>query len=133
MAALTETYSNNQFYLLCAIIGFGLMAFIFLCCVVVGWKSLKLAIDVIDASADFLWKTKRIILVPIFYFFVTLLIFFLWLGAFICVLSMNDVTGSNGLIPQMKTISWKSESDYYLMWYMVFALIWLVSWIEYTN
>ena len=36
-------------------ITFGVLAFLFACCVCLGWRSLKLAIDVIDASADFLW------------------------------------------------------------------------------
>ena len=131
-ANLGKNYNTNQNYLTGGMVVFGLLAFLFLCCIVVGWKSLKLAIDVIDASADFLYKTKRIIVVPIFYFLVTLLIVFLWIGAFICVLSMNKVKAST-VIPQMKSITWTSEANYYLMWYMIFALIWLVSHIEYTN
>ena len=129
---LQESFEMRQFWLLVAIVGFSLIASIMLCCIVCGYKSLKLAIDVIDASADFLYKTKRIIVVPIFYFLVTLLIVFLWIGAFICVLSMNKVKAST-VIPQMKSITWTSEANYYLMWYMIFALIWLVSHIEYTN
>jgi len=105
---------------------------LFLCCLCVGWKSLKLAIDVIDASADFLFKTKRVIFVPFFYFVLTLIIIALWLGAFFCVLSMNDITVSE-VVPQMKSIKWTSKANYYLMWYMIFALIWLVSWVEYTS
>ena len=112
------------------IIGFAIIATLFLCCLICGWRSLKLAIDVIDASADFLYKTKRIILVPILYFLITLLVIFLWLGSFMCVLSMNKVTPSQ-TIPQMKSITWTSEANYYLMWYMVFSIIWLVSFIEY--
>jgi hypothetical protein len=67
--------------------------------IIVGWKSLKLAIDTIDASADFLFKTKRIILVPILYFFLAMLVFFLWIGAFVCVLSMNPWVPSTLNIP----------------------------------
>lgn len=86
-------------YLLIGMIVFGIMALLFACCIVVGYKSLKLAIDVIDASADFLYKTKRIILVPILYFFVTVIIIFVWLGMFICVLSMNEIKPSDSKIP----------------------------------
>jgi len=99
-----------QSYLLYGIIGFSLIAAIFLCCIIVGFKSLKLAIDVIDASADFLNKTKRVILVPIFYFFVTLLVVFLWLASFICVISMNKIKASDK-ISQGKWITWTSEAN----------------------
>jgi hypothetical protein len=129
---MDDAYNKTNNILLSSMIGFGLMALIFACCIFIGWRSLKLAIDVIDASADFLFKTKRLIMVPIFYFLLTLIIVFLWLGAFICVLSMNKIEAST-VIPQMKSVKWTSEMNYYLMWYMVFALIWLVSHIEYTN
>jgi hypothetical protein len=107
---LTKTYSRNQNYLLIGIIAFSLAAAIFLCCIIVGFRSLKLAIDVIDASADFLNKTKRVILVPIFYFFLTLLVVFLWIASFICVISMNKIKAVDK-IPQGKWITWTSESN----------------------
>lgn len=119
--------------LLGGMITFGILALLFLCSIFFGYKSLKLAIDVIDASADFLNKTRRIILVPILYFFVTLIIISLWLVALICVLSMNKVEADDSVIPQKKKVIWTSEMNYYLMWYMLFAVIWLVSHIEYTN
>lgn len=95
----TAVYARNQKGLMAGMITFGLLAAIYLCMIIVGRRSLKLAIDTIDASADFLFKTKRIILVPIFYFFVTLLVIFLWLGGLICVLSMNPVKPSTLNIP----------------------------------
>jgi len=128
---ITKAFDNNKLYALVGIITFGVIALLFACCVFCGWKSLKLAIDVIDASADFLFKTKRIILVPIFYFFVTMLIVFLWLGVLVSVLSMNKIEAGSGSIPQMKNITWTSDSNYYLVWYMVFSLIWLICFIEY--
>lgn len=75
----------------------GLLSFLFLCCIVCGYKSLKLAIDTIDASADFLAKTKRIILVPLLYFFLTLLIVFFWFVCVMCVISMNKITISKSI------------------------------------
>lgn len=89
---------------------FSLAAAIFLCCIIVGFRSLKLAIDVIDASADFLAATKRVILVPILYFFVILLVIFMWIASFICVISMNKINASTR-IPQGKSITWTSESN----------------------
>ena len=52
-------------YLVEAII-FGAFGLFFLIMIYVGYKHLKTAIDVLDASADFLAKTKRIFLVPTF-------------------------------------------------------------------
>jgi len=75
-------------------IGFCIAAATFALAVVCGWKSLKLAIDVIDASADFLYKTKRVVAVPIIYFFVTLVVAFVWLGMLFCVVSMNEIKPS---------------------------------------
>jgi hypothetical protein len=46
----------------------GAFAVLFGCLITCGFKSLKIAIDVIDASADFLASTKRIIGVPMFFF-----------------------------------------------------------------
>lgn len=44
----------------CGIVG--VLFLVSICCM---FNSLKIAIDVIDASADFLAKTKRVILVPV--------------------------------------------------------------------
>lgn len=112
------------------IVVLSILAFFFGCCVIAGCKSLKFAIDVIDASADFLFTTKRLIFVPILYFFVTMIIIVVWIGMLICAISINDIKASE-TIPQMKTIKWTSNWNYYLIWYMVFAIIWLVNFIEY--
>ena len=34
------------------------------------YNKIRLAVDVVEASSDFMIKNKRVILVPIFYFFV---------------------------------------------------------------
>lgn len=64
----------------------GVLFLISVCCM---FTSLKIAIDVIDASADFLAKTKRVILVPVLYFFVNLIAVLVWLLAFISVSTMG--------------------------------------------
>ena len=77
-----------------------------MCMIYCGYNQLKTAIDVIDAAADFLAKTKRIVLVPICYFLVTMIVLTIWLGAILCVLSMGEVTaGSN----QQKSISYGGD------------------------
>lgn len=88
-----------------------------------------MAIDVIDASADFLRSTKRIIFVPMFYFVMTLMWFLTWSVAFAYVASNNVI--QPGLLPQMKDIVWTEESQYYAL-YMVFGLLWVNAWIDYS-
>jgi hypothetical protein len=78
-------------WMMVGLVVISILALAFLCCVCIGFKSLKLAIDVIDASADFLWETKRIIAIPILYFFITLFFFIVWMGALGCVISMNEI------------------------------------------
>jgi len=78
-------------YYLVGCILIGIIAVLFACLVYCGFSSLKLAIDTIDAAADFLARTKRIILVPILYFFITLIIICIWASAMVCVASMNKI------------------------------------------
>jgi len=124
-------FDSDQMWMMVGLVVLGILAFGFLCCIVVGFKSLKLAIDVIDASADFLWETKRIIAVPIFYFFVTLIFFVVWFGALGCVISMNEIK-VNPKIPQAKAFDFDSKINYYSFWYMIFGACWIVSWIQYS-
>jgi hypothetical protein len=77
----------------------GILTVSFMFCIFCGFKSLKMAIDVIDASADFLATTKRIIFVPVLYFFLTLICLIVWVSAFACVASMNDITADTNIIP----------------------------------
>lgn len=50
----------------------------------------------IDAAADFLAKTKRIIGVPILYFVMTMFVIFVWLGAMMSLMSMGEVEAERG-------------------------------------
>lgn len=84
---------------------FGILSIVFLCLIVCGRKSLQRAIDVIDASADFIAHNKRVIAVPIVHFFITLLVVILWFGAYICVASLNEIRVS-ALSPQVKDLVW---------------------------
>lgn len=77
------------------IVGFSTVASIMLCCIICGYKSLKLAIDVIDASADFLFRTQRLLLVQLLFYVVTIVAIGVWLGAIFCVISLNDVSVSH--------------------------------------
>ena len=103
-------------------------------CIICGRKSLKLAIDVIDASADFLRDHKRVIVVPMAHFMISLMWFILWLFAFACVVSLNTVTVPAGgsVIPQMRDIIWKEEYKW-LAVFMVFGLLWILAFVDYQG
>lgn len=118
-------------WMMVGLIVISILALAFSCCVCLGFKSLKLAIDVIDASADFLWETKRIISIPILYFFISLIFFIVWMGALGCVVSMNDIK-INPKIPQAKTFDFDSKFNYYSFWYMIFGACWIFSWLQYS-
>jgi len=96
-----------------------------LCCF---WKQVKVAIAVIDATADFFAATKRIILVSVFYFFVTLVFLVLWFAAVGCIMSLNTITSSSTEV-QGKDIVW-DHNVFYFLGFMVVGLIWVVFWIQ---
>ena len=122
---------NSQNGLLVVTIVFGILALGFACCVFCGFSSLKLAIDVIDAAADFLATTKRIILVPVLYFFLTLIMLLIWIGAFAQVASMNEIKVDYN-IPQAKDVVWEKKPTYMAL-YMLFGILWICAWLKYTS
>lgn len=92
----------------CGIVG--VLFLVSICCM---FNSLKIAIDVIDASADFLAKTKRVILVPVLYFFVNLVAVLVWLAAFISVTTMkiDKVEASSSGLHQIKTTTESTDES----------------------
>lgn len=68
---------------------FGFVSLLFFCLVCCCAKDLQRAVDVIDASADFIANNKRVIFVPNLHFFITLAVTVSWYGAFLCVISLN--------------------------------------------
>lgn len=85
----------------------------------------------IDASADFLAKTKRILFVPLLFFVLTVIAVLLWIPAVMCVVSMNKIE-ADPLIPQGKTITWKDENVYMFL-FMLFGILWICAWLEYSS
>ena len=79
------------------------MALLYVIMIVCFWKSLVVSIAIIETAADFFADTKRIVLVPVFYFFVTLLVVGVWIGAIICVNSIGDIT-VDSVASQLKNV-----------------------------
>ena len=116
---------------------FGLFAIVYACMLWCGWNSLKVAIDVIDASADFLAGTKRILGVPLLFFFITILFLIFWLTAIISVHSIGEIVGNNNVFPQYRSCSATGEeaekvsrNKTILFWYMIFGVLWVTAFLR---
>lgn len=97
-----------------------------LCCI---WSSLAAAVNVIDASADFIRDTfLRLFLIPIFHFIFSVVVFALWVPCLFCVISMNTIKADK-TFPQLKDLTWRADV-FGLTFFMVFALIWLLICVE---
>lgn len=122
--------AGPAFYLMMMIL-FGVLSIVFLCMIWCGKKSLQRAIDVIDASADFIAHNKRVIVVPILHFFLQIFVCAIWLGAFICICSLNEIKADT-MSPQLKDLVWKKDV-YYLALFMFFGLLWITAFIDYCS
>ena len=56
-----------------------------------GYNQLKTAIDVLDASADFLAKTKRLLIVPTIYMFVQIFFVVLFIYAMMAIAATGEI------------------------------------------
>jgi hypothetical protein len=126
-----ETLEKEATNYLVGCIAAGIMSFLYTCCVWCYWGDLETAINVVDASADFLADTFRIIFTPMFHFILTFIVLILWVAAMACVVSMNDIEASPNF-PQMKKLTWK-EDVRYMSFFMFFGLLWLTALIDYIN
>lgn len=75
-------------------ITFGCILFAFLlfnCLMWCSWSKMKVAIAVIDSAADFMVATKRMVLVTILYFFVSVIFFVIWGIGAVGVVAINDI------------------------------------------
>jgi len=66
-------------------------AALYYCCVACSFKSLNIAIGVLEAASDFVADTFRIILVPIIFFFVGIAVFVIWVSGMVCVSAIADI------------------------------------------
>lgn len=112
---------------------FSILSLLYLICICCGFKQLKAAINVIDASADFLRDTKKIIVVNIIYFLMSLITLFICLGGFVGILSMGEIKPNTRVVPQGKEIIIPEEDKgkvYWMSAYMLFGTLWLQAFIS---
>ena len=108
----------------------GLFTLLFACMIFCGFSQLKTAIDVIDAAADFLAKTKRIILVPILYFVITMIVIFSWMFSLMSLYSMGDITPARGQKKSVEIPESEEKKLFYMGCFMFFGLLWIVNFLK---
>lgn len=98
-------------------------------------KSLETAIAVIDASADFLIDTKRVILVSVMYFIIAIIATLIWCVSVYAMGSINDIIvvadplSDNGYKKELvKHAAWDG-----LAGFEVVGLLWILMLIDHTN
>ena len=87
-----DDYNDHLFW---TAMVFWLVSLVYVIFVACNWKSLKVSIAIIETAADFFADTKRIVLVPLCYFVVSIIIFGVWLGSIICVNSIGEIKVSS--------------------------------------
>jgi hypothetical protein len=98
-----------------------------------GFNQLKTAIDVVDASADFLRKTKRVILIPVIYFVFQVITVLVFMFAFVCMWSIGEINVSTSPLNtehQLKTVTFAkgTAGDMYLLAMgLFFGLLWILA------
>lgn len=82
---------KTPMYCFIAMIVFAVIAVIFLFMLCCKRKALGTAIDVIDASADYIADNKRVLLVPIVHSLIQFIVIGVWFAGFLCVASLNKI------------------------------------------
>jgi choline transporter-like protein 2/4/5 len=107
-----------------------------------GFNQLKIAIEIINCSADFLAQTKRLIAIPFMYFICMFLFFLFWLASMISVESMGNIqaydTNSSHYLPLRKSITWDDRKELgktvnLMMGFLTFGLIWFTFFLQASN
>lgn len=110
-----------------------------------GWKHLKLAIEVVNCSADFLANTKRLLAVPFAYYLLLFMFFLFWVGSMVSVESMGnikpvefDLKDNDPPLPLTKEIDWDDRKSLgktvnLMMAYLTFGLIWFTFFLQASN
>ena len=100
-----------------------------------GWSQLKLSIEIVNCSADFLANTKRLLGVPVAYYSILFLFFMFWVACMISVESMGEVipdpsnTIYSPYYPNKREVSWVNKHEEgklvnILLAVLIFGLLW---------
>lgn len=128
---LKEEYNATASLYMAGAIGAGLCAVLFALFICCFYRSIKLAIDVVDASADFIMCTKRILFVPFAYFVFMILLVMIWFVGYMGVVSLNKISAGK-YISNIKSIEWAGDNRMYEL-VMFFGLVWILITINYAQ
>lgn len=121
---------------------FALLSVLYAVALWCGWDQLKLAIEIVNCSADFLANTKRLLGVPILYYVALFLYFLFWLSCVISVECMGKIVPDPGddlvYVPLNKDINWGDRKEMgaivnWMLAFLVFALVWFVFFLQASN
>jgi len=96
---------------------------VFVCCY---GKALRVAIGVVQAAADFITDTKRILIVPVIGFLIVVVFYTIWIFVAIFVYTIGTIESNGG---QGKTVEWE-ESTRRIWYYHFFGLFWINAMID---
>jgi hypothetical protein len=106
----------------------GLYYIFLICC----FRSLRIAIAIIDTAADWFADTKRIILVPCLYFLLSICVIIAWISALVSIGTISDGAVEGKSDSQMKEYSWSTSTTWFV-WLCFFSIFWIVSFIIACN
>lgn len=110
---------------------FWVISGIYTLCLGCNLNSLRVSIRIIETAADFFADTKRVILVPVFFFVVAIGTTFAWIYAYICVASTGNITPASYSL-QTKNIEY-SDTLNYMLWIMIFGYFWILAFLMACN
>lgn len=100
-------------------------------CLTCNIKSLRVSIRIIETAADFFADTKRVALVPIFFFIVTIATFIGFVYGYICISSIGDISVDSVAL-QTKTIKHPEHIEY-AQFAMIFGCLWTMAFLLSCN
>ena len=121
------SFEPKHYLYLC--IFFGILNFVYSACVCCFFKQIKMALNVIDASADFLTMNKRVILVPIVQQGISIACILVWAAAYGQVYSIGEVVPVKE-IPQMRYVkvpAAQKDMVRNLKLFMIFGILWITA------
>lgn len=106
------------------------IGFFVVCQIVLYRKSLEVAIAIVDATADFMVSTKRIVAISLGYYIVSIIVVALWVVMSLILASLLDFRKTGG--PQDRELLFENHVN--AMWFFVFVVsLWILFQIDDTQ
>jgi len=99
--------------------------YVFLAC---NWSSLRVSVEVIKVTSDWVADTKRLMFMPVGTLLMGIVVFIIWAGGLACIASITSVpivADTPGSGNQTKVLIW-STWTYYQVWLMAFGAVWIL-------